>query len=292
MKKGIAYFSFDVDFFEDEKIQYVSARFGVKGEVCVIRLLTRIYRNGYFIKWDEDASYLFSKAAGKDISSGLANEVVKELVKRGFFNKSLFSSFGILTSHGIQTRYLTACQRRKSVEIDERFLLVDPADFKNLKIGGAYSSTHSFGKCIHRVNISDKNAYISGENVDIPKESKESRESKESKENTPPALPVLPDEMRDEAQQLLGSLSPTAYQQLMEWRKAYGDDWICEALSIARLRDCRSLAYAGGILKRWKGSGYDGAHQGGAGAGRAPAPGRKSSGDGSGVNWDDIPERL
>ena len=105
MKKGIDYFPLDVDFFEDEKIQFVSARFGIKGEVCAIRLLTRIYRNGYFVKWDEDSSYLFAKVAGKEFTPGLVNEVVKELIKRGFFDETLFDSLGILTSHGIQERF-------------------------------------------------------------------------------------------------------------------------------------------------------------------------------------------
>ena len=64
MKKGLDYFSFDVDFFEDEKIQYVSSRFGIKGEVCAIRLLTRLYRDGYFLRWDvQDSPYLFAKVA-------------------------------------------------------------------------------------------------------------------------------------------------------------------------------------------------------------------------------------
>ena len=109
MKKGLDYFSFDVDFFEDEKIQYVSSRFGIKGEVCAIRLLTRLYRDGYFLRWDDqDSPYLFAKVAGKEFTPGLVKGIVDELVRRGFFNESLLHSFGILTSHGIQTRYLKA----------------------------------------------------------------------------------------------------------------------------------------------------------------------------------------
>lgn len=286
MKRGITYFSFDVDFFEDEKIQYVSARFGAKGEVCAIRLLTRIYRNGYFIKWDEDASYLFSKVAGKDISPGLANAVVNELVKRGFFNESLFNSLGILTSHGIQTRYLAACQRRKTVEIDERILLVNPADFKNLKVSRACSSTPSFQKCIHDVDIFGENAYISSKNVDIRKQSKVKKE-KESKYT--PSVSPMPERIEEEAMQLLGGLSPVSYQKIAAWLAVYPEDWVIEAMSEARTRGKRSLDYAGAILKRWKGEGYDGAtgrrsppvHSNGT------APARREA-----VNWDDIPEQL
>lgn len=210
MKKGLDFFPLDVDFFDDEKIQFVSARFGIKGEVCAIRLLTRIYRNGYFIKWDEDSAYLFSKVAGKEFSPCLANEIVHELVKRGFFNKSLFDSFGILTSHGIQDRFLKACIRRKDVEVDARYLLVDSSEFKNLRISQAYSSAPSFRKCIHDVSISEENVYIKEENVDIQAQSKvkESRveESKvKEKKIYSPSLPSVAEDIVSHLNSVTGS---------------------------------------------------------------------------------------
>lgn len=200
MKKGLDFFPLDVDFFDDEKVQFVSARFGIKGEVCAIRLLTRIYRNGYFIKWDEDSAYLFSKVAGKEFSPCLANEIVHELVKRGFFNKSLFDSFGILTSRGIQDRFLKACIRRKDVEVDARYLLVDSSEFKNLRISKAYSSAPSFRKCIHDVSISEENVYIKEENVDIQAQSKVKKsrveESKVKEKKTySPSLPSVAEDI-------------------------------------------------------------------------------------------------
>lgn len=171
MKRGIDYFSFDVDFFEDEKIQFISARFGIKGEIFTIRLLTRIYRVGYYIHWDDDAAFLFSKVAGRgEIAPDLANSIVHELVKRGFFNKSLFNSFRILTSRGIQERYLKACERRKFVEVDQKYLLVDPQNFKNIHV--LTSSTHSKDKCIHDVNILNGNVHISKKNDNVFPQSK------------------------------------------------------------------------------------------------------------------------
>ena len=46
-KKGLDYFPFDTSFFENDKIQFVGALFGMKGENVVIRLLCRIYSPGY-----------------------------------------------------------------------------------------------------------------------------------------------------------------------------------------------------------------------------------------------------
>ena len=52
-EEGLKYFSFDVDFFNDEKIEAISGEFGIKGEITTIKLLCAVYRNGYFIEWNE-----------------------------------------------------------------------------------------------------------------------------------------------------------------------------------------------------------------------------------------------
>lgn len=109
----------DVDFFTDDKVQYVSSRFEEKGELIAVKLLCKIYKNGYHITWNEDAALLFAKSAGNNISPGLVNEVVNELLKRDFFDKDLHTRFSILTSNGIQRRFLKICHdsKRKDVQI-------------------------------------------------------------------------------------------------------------------------------------------------------------------------------
>lgn len=120
IKEGLSYFPLDVDFFEDDKLKFVEARFMEKGELIAVKLLCKIFKAGYYIKWDDDMTLLFSSTAGKNISPGLANDVVNELIKRDFFNKSLFERFAILTSRGIQKRYTKICtdSRRKDWQID------------------------------------------------------------------------------------------------------------------------------------------------------------------------------
>ncbi len=131
-KQGLDYFPLDVDFFNDEKIELVSARFGVKGEIITIRLLCKIYRNGYYTVWDEDECTLLAKRAGDGFTPSLVREIVYGLVRRGFFDESLLHSFGILSSKAIQKRYMRAVNDRKEIEIDERFWLIDKP--KNAKI--------------------------------------------------------------------------------------------------------------------------------------------------------------
>jgi hypothetical protein len=123
LKHGLDYFPMDVDFFEDDKIQFVASRFDEKGELIAVKLLCKIFKAGYFIKWDPDVALLFSKGAGRNITPSLANDVVNELIKRDFFHKGLFERFSILTSNGIQKRFEHICLlgRRKDYKIDEMY---------------------------------------------------------------------------------------------------------------------------------------------------------------------------
>lgn len=180
---SIDYFSFDVDFFEDEKIQFVTARFGTTGEALVIRLLCKIYRNGYYTKFDNDTALLFSRQVGESI--GLAIDVVNELVKRDFFDKSIFSSFSVLTSKGILKRFIEATQRRTENIFIKEFLTLNTNDIIN-----AYPS--EINKKLCNVYILPYNAYINKDDVNIFLQSKvKYSKIKESKEDTPPLAPFF-----------------------------------------------------------------------------------------------------
>lgn len=111
-KSGLDYFPFDVDFFEDEKIEAIFVEFGIKGEITVVKLLCAIYRNGYFILWNDRLKIKLLKNL-PGVSSELLEQIIKRLVKWEFFNESLFNSDSILTSTGIQKRFFSVAKRRK-----------------------------------------------------------------------------------------------------------------------------------------------------------------------------------
>ena len=111
-KIGLDYFPFDVDMFDDEKVIPISSEFGAKGECVVVRVLCAIYRNGYFAEWSDAFKFKIAKQAS--VSASLVASVISGLVKWGFFNESLFSSVGIITSKGIQRRWKEATRRRVS----------------------------------------------------------------------------------------------------------------------------------------------------------------------------------
>ena len=128
-KSGLDYFSFDIDFFNDEKVEFVAAKYGNIGELVVIKLLCRVYRNGYFLKWGEDECLLFSKRSGDSVNQDLVDSVVIELLERDFFCKKTYKKYSILTSNGIQRRFLEATKRRKSVDVAKEYFIADTTGF-------------------------------------------------------------------------------------------------------------------------------------------------------------------
>ena len=127
LKNGLDYFPLDVDFFDDDKIAFVNARFGEKGEMIALKLLCKIYKDtGYYYQWGEDEAILFAKRVVGDASRHtLVNDVVQELVRRDFFSKDIFDRFKILTSRGIQKRYDKICKDANRIGlIDDKLDLI------------------------------------------------------------------------------------------------------------------------------------------------------------------------
>jgi Domain of unknown function (DUF4373) len=164
-KQGLDYFPLDVDFFNDEKIEAVSGEFGIKGELIAIKLLCTIYRNGYFAMWNDLTKMKLCKAM-TGVSPELIEQVVLRLVKWGFFNESLFNSEKVLTSSGIQKRFIEATKRRK----DDPILV--------------YVCNNSIN-----VNINPTSSVVN-DNISTQSKVKESKvKEKESKKATEVAIP-------------------------------------------------------------------------------------------------------
>jgi len=132
---GIDFFPFSVDFFDDDKIALIEAEFGIKGSYLAIRLLCKMYKfDGYYYQWGRDACLLLSKKLGADFSPTSVDEIVKGLLRRGFFCKSVFESFQCLTSRGMQYRYLESTRRRVEVRLRKELLLIDVSGYPNVHI--------------------------------------------------------------------------------------------------------------------------------------------------------------
>ena len=117
-KEGLDYFPLDVDFFEDKKVKLIKSEFGAKGILILISLLALVYKNnGYFYKWDNDDCYLMSDGVGCGCSPELIQEVLQGCIRRSIFDDGVFNMFGVLTSKGIQERYIKAVTERRNINI-------------------------------------------------------------------------------------------------------------------------------------------------------------------------------
>ena len=128
IKLGIEYFSLDVDIFEDEKVIPVSSEFGAKGECIIIRVLCAIYRNGYFAECSEAFKFKIAKQA--NLPESLVSEVITGLIRWGFFDKSVFDSFGVLTSRRIQKNWKEATRKRVPKKELDYWILELPDNLK------------------------------------------------------------------------------------------------------------------------------------------------------------------
>nr|WP_295681213.1 DUF4373 domain-containing protein [uncultured Lachnoclostridium sp.] len=118
---GIPFFPLECH--RDDSIKLIEAEFGLTGFGVVVRLLMRIYgENGYYCEWTNEVALLFAKELSVGVNA--VSEIVSASVRRGIFSKQIFDKYKVLTSIEIQTNYLNAVSRRKSVELKSEYLLV------------------------------------------------------------------------------------------------------------------------------------------------------------------------
>lgn len=167
MKSGIEYFSLDCH--QDDKIDLIEAEFGLTGFAVVVKLWQKIYAGqGYYCEWTKEVALLFGKKIG--LGGNAVSEIVDASVRRGIFDEKLYKKYSILTSKGIQKRYLEAVSRRKKVEVKKEYLLINCVqNYKNVDISS------------ENVYRNQKNAYNSEQSKVEESKVKESR-VKESNE--------------------------------------------------------------------------------------------------------------
>lgn len=141
-KVGLDYFELDCHM--DDKIKLIEAEYGLKGFAIVVKLYQSIYSdNGYYCEWTPDIALLWAMQLGISSSGAfgkvgstsdngllpgfpknLINDVVAASIRRGIFSEKLFHKYHILTSSGIQKRYLKATSKREKVELKKEYLLI------------------------------------------------------------------------------------------------------------------------------------------------------------------------
>lgn len=110
---GIPYFPLTSNFFEEDVPELLEAKFGIKASYLLIRLLSKIYKEGYYITWGEEQCIIFLRKVGGEVSKEGMNRIIDLLLEKGFFDKQSYQEHRILTSASIQKIWLEATFRRK-----------------------------------------------------------------------------------------------------------------------------------------------------------------------------------
>ena len=209
---GINYFPIGVNFMEENAMEVIEAKYGIKGSAIVLKLLCKIYKEGYFIRWDEEQCLIFANKAGREVQAAEVQGIIEILFIKGILDRNSYLENGILTSESIQKVWLEASKRRKRELSELPYLMVRPEKEsgkpdnastqqeierpKPLKEGkvavGTGDVAVSPGNVVHDVAVNAKNACNSGQSK--VKESK----AKENKELPPSAPPEGKEEERKE----------------------------------------------------------------------------------------------
>lgn len=121
-KVGLEYFPFDVDFFHDIKIRKLIKFQGGKAISVYALLLCIIYKQGYYMRWDKELPFIVSELTG--FEEVYIQEVIKNCLSLGLFDLRMFENHKVLTSKGIQERYIEICQKVKRKVVINEFMCV------------------------------------------------------------------------------------------------------------------------------------------------------------------------
>ncbi|MFZ7120713.1 MAG: Lin1244/Lin1753 domain-containing protein [Eubacteriaceae bacterium] len=264
-KVGIDYFSLDVHM--DTKIKLVEAKFGLEGFAIVIKLYQHIYDQGYYCSWTEDDLLIF--CLENNIGEELMSTLIEFMLTKNIFNMDKYQHYSILTSSGIQKRYIQATQRRQEINFIKEYLLVviTPETYRkntnvninriNVDINSKKEDINSQSKVKEsKVNKSTTTTYIeSNRSKDIGAlitglANELSNPSSSSKSNS------FSKNDFQEIVKLYTEMIEMPNQHTADWiadmLQDYGVTWLKNAIIVANESGKRSMKYIKGILQNWK----------------------------------------
>ena len=202
---GINYFPMGVNFMEENAMEVIEAKYGIKGPAIVLKLLCKIYKEGYFIRWDEEQCLIFANKAGREVQAEEVQGIIEILFIKGILDRNSYRENGILTSENIQKVWLEATKRRKRELSELPYLIVKPEkengkpdtpsitqEIQQPELFKEEKTPVNPKNVVHHVAVDAKNACNSGQSK--VKQSK----AKENKEFPPSAPPEGKEEERKE----------------------------------------------------------------------------------------------
>ena len=175
INKGIPYFPTPANFFDEEIMELLEAKFGILSSYIVMRLLCKIYKEGYYISWGKEQSLIFVRKVGGGIKEEVMEKIIELLLEKEFFNKDIYEKYGVLTSEQIQKVWLEATVRRK-IDFSKFPYLLEVRPGNGKQKGGTNKKDADIFKADAEVN--PENEDISGQTK--PNQNKLSSEEEET----------------------------------------------------------------------------------------------------------------
>lgn len=130
--KGVEYFPLNVNFINDLKVRKLLLSCGAESIAVLIYLLSTIYKDeGYYVEIHEDEIDLI--ALDVNVTPEFVLKVINKACEVRLFDVNLYNNFNILTSKGIQERYLKITERRKNSVVITQFNLIN-ADINSVNV--------------------------------------------------------------------------------------------------------------------------------------------------------------
>ena len=186
---GINYFPVGVNFMEENAMEVIEAKYGIKGSAIVLKLMCKIYKEGYYIRWDEEQCLIFANKAGREVQAEEVQGIIEILFTKGILDRNSYQENGILTSESIQKVWMEATKRRKRELSELPYLMVKPEkengkadtppalqEIQQPELFKKEKTPVSPKNVVHHVAVDAKNACNSGQSKVKEKKAEENKE--------------------------------------------------------------------------------------------------------------------
>ena len=186
---GIDYFPVGVNFMEENAMEVIEAKYGIKGSAIVLKLMCKIYKEGYYIRWDEEQCLIFANKAGREVQAEEVQGIIEILFTKGILDRNSYQENGILTSESIQKVWMEATKRRKRELSELPYLMVKPEkenrkadtppalqEIQQPELFKKEKTPVNPKNVVHHVAVDAKNACNSGQSKVKEKKAEENKE--------------------------------------------------------------------------------------------------------------------
>ena len=246
-KDGLDYFPLDVNFLSDLKIKKIIRAYGAQAVAVVMSVLTTIYRdNGYFANYDEDLIFIIADEL--KLEDGYVKDVIEKLIEVDFLSKEQKEKNNILTSIGIQERYLKVCERRVKKKLNSTYNLIN--DSSNELPQTESTDKENFCKQKpHSTGVNDSEGTQSK-----GKESKENKSKEKVNKTTSSGEQTDLEKLLEIYQENFGVANSIVQIDLQNTLETFEKELIIESFKLSVGKD-KPFSYMRGIWNKWKDNG-------------------------------------